>query len=56
MFAVLQWNHDAPFGTIPMVIAEHMTEEQAKVIARMNTHLYHRQVITSEELADMRKS
>jgi hypothetical protein len=56
MYAVLQWNHDDPWDAIPMVIAERLTEEQANVTARMNMAQYHRKVITTEELADMRKT
>jgi len=56
MYAVLQWNHDAPIDSLPMVIAERLTEEQANLTARMNMSQYHRKVITMEELADMRKT
>lgn len=55
MYAVLQWDFDAPPDKAPMVIAENFTEEQANLTARMNMAQYHRKVITAEQLAEMRK-
>ena len=55
MYAVLQWDFDAPIDQAPMVIAQNLTEEQANLTARMNMAQYHRKVITMEELSDMRK-
>ena len=52
MHAVLEWDANADFGTWPRVIAENMDETAAWKIARMNTHRFHRQVITMEELAE----
>lgn len=55
MHAVLEWDANADLGTWPRVIAENMDETAAWKIARMNTHRFHRHVITMEELNDMRK-
>lgn len=53
--AVLQWDANAHIGKRPLVIAENQTYETAVVIAGMNQALYHRQIITMDELADMRQ-
>ena len=55
MYAVLEWDANADLGTWPRVIAENMDEDAAWKIAHMNTHRFHRHVVTMEELSDMRK-
>jgi hypothetical protein len=54
-YAVLEWDATADLGTWPRVIAENMGEDAAWKIAKMNTHRFHRHVISMEELSDMRK-
>lgn len=53
MYAVLQWDPNIPFGKPPLLIAESRTYEEAQVIAGMNQNLYHRQIVTMEELGDI---
>lgn len=55
MYAVLEWDADAPADEWARVIAEDQTEESAKVVLQICPAHFHREMITMEELSDMRK-